>query len=226
MRAAWTSERSLQLTIDGNDPRLALRVARALEASAIAGVRSVHSTLGLVCVRLEEDRLDRAEAVERAAIEAARNAETARELDVPARLVTVPVCYDAELAPDLEPLARELGLSIRELVEAHTGAEHLASFLGFAPGFAYLTGVDPRLRVPRLPSPRARVEAGSVAAAGGFTGVYPRAMPGGWRVIGRTHLQMFDPARDRPCAIEPGDRVRFTPISRREFEAAERARDA
>ncbi|HMQ66748.1 MAG TPA: urea amidolyase family protein [Arachnia sp.] len=122
------------------------------------------------------------------------------------REVEVPVIYDGD---DLAEVARLSGLSVREVIEAHAGTPWRAAFGGFAPGFVYLVGGDPRLRVPRLTSPRTRVPAGSVALADEFSGVYPTASPGGWRLLGRTDVALFDPAMSPPALMAPGDTVRF-----------------
>ena len=121
--------------------------------------------------------------------------------------VEIPVVYDGA---DLEEVARLVGLSPEEVVERHVAAEYIVGFIGFAPGFAYLVGGDERLAVPRLPRPRERVQAGTVAIAGPYSGVYPRESPGGWRLIGRTSLALFDPQRASPALLSSGDRVRFT----------------
>ena len=123
----------------------------------------------------------------------------------PGRLVEVPVVYDG---PDLDDVARLAGVD--DVVARHTSAEYTVGFVGFAPGFAYLLGGDEQLFVPRLDTPRERVPAGSVALAGPYSAVYPRESPGGWRLIGRTELTLFDAMRDPPALLEPGDRVRFT----------------
>jgi KipI family sensor histidine kinase inhibitor len=122
------------------------------------------------------------------------------------RLVEIPVVYDG---PDLEVVAELTGLSSEEVVARHTGAEHVAAFLGFQPGFAYLTGGDERLQVPRRDVPRTVVPGGTVAIAGPYSGVYPRDSPGGWRLLGSTTAAMFDPGREAPALLTPGDRVRF-----------------
>ncbi len=123
--------------------------------------------------------------------------------------VEIPVVYDGA---DLKEVARLVGLSPEEVVERHVAAEYIVGFIGFAPGFAYLVGGDERLAVPRLPRPRERVQAGTVAIAGPYSGVYPRESPGGWRLIGRTSLALFDPQRASPALLSSGDRVRFTPL--------------
>jgi len=122
------------------------------------------------------------------------------------RLVEIPVVYDG---PDLDEVARLTGLSPEEVIARHTGAEHVAAFIGFQPGFAYLTGGDTLLHVPRRDVPRTRVPGGTVAIAGPYSGVYPRESPGGWRLLGSTSALMFDPAREPPALLAPGDRVRF-----------------
>lgn len=125
-------------------------------------------------------------------------------------LVEVPVVYDGE---DLDEVAAHLGLTRDEVIARHTGSEYTVGFAGFAPGFAYLVGGDDVLDVPRRASPRTRIPAGSVALAGRYSGVYPRASPGGWQLIGTTTLTMWDVERDPPAALRPGDRVRFVRVS-------------
>jgi KipI family sensor histidine kinase inhibitor len=122
------------------------------------------------------------------------------------RLVELPVQYDG---PDLDEVARLVGISPEEVVARHTGSEHVVAFLGFQPGFAYLVGGDELLHVPRREVPRTRVPGGSVAIAGLYSGVYPRDSPGGWRLLGSTATTMFDPGRESPALLRPGDRVRF-----------------
>ncbi|HEY7722943.1 MAG TPA: allophanate hydrolase subunit 1 [Pedococcus sp.] len=118
----------------------------------------------------------------------------------------IAVRYDGE---DLEDVAHHTGLTVAEVVEAHTGALWTAAFAGFAPGFAYLAGGDPRLEVPRRSEPRTRVPAGAVGLAGRFSGIYPRSSPGGWRIIGHTEAVLWDLDRDPPALLRPGTRVRF-----------------
>jgi KipI family sensor histidine kinase inhibitor len=128
-----------------------------------------------------------------------------------ARTVTLPVAYDGE---DLTSVADLLGLSTEEVVARHTGAVYEVAMLGFAPGFPYLTGLDPVLTVPRLDVPRTRVPAGAVGLAAGQTCVYPSASPGGWRLIGHTDTVLFDPTRPEPALLAAGDQVRFTAVTR------------
>jgi KipI family sensor histidine kinase inhibitor len=126
-----------------------------------------------------------------------------------ARTLVVPVVYDG---PDLEELARAAGISSAELARRHAGGEYRVAFLGFAPGFAYLTGLAPELHAPRLRVPRTRVPAGSVAIGGPYTGVYPETSPGGWRLVGRSGLRLLDPGAEPPALLRAGDRVRFESV--------------
>jgi KipI family sensor histidine kinase inhibitor len=121
-------------------------------------------------------------------------------------LVEVPVSYDGE---DLDDVASLAGISREEVARRHLAGEYVAAFCGFAPGFAYLDGLDPALRVARRDSPRTRVPAGSVAIADRFAAVYPRESPGGWQLLGRTSLSLWDVAADPPARLVPGTRVRF-----------------
>jgi KipI family sensor histidine kinase inhibitor len=141
-----------------------------------------------------------------AAVRALPPAEASATADE--RLVELPTTYDG---PDLDDVARLTGLDPAEVVRRHRASEWTVAFCGFAPGFAYLTGGDPALRVPRRETPRTAVPAGSVGLADGFTGAYPRRMPGGWQLIGRTDAVLWDTDRDPPALLPPGTRVRFVP---------------
>lgn len=122
----------------------------------------------------------------------------------------IPVTYDG---PDLDEVAGETGLTSAEVIRRHTAPVYTVAFCGFSPGFAYLTGLDPVLVVPRHAEPRTRVPAGSVAVSGQYTSVYPRISPGGWRLLGRTTAVMWDLAREQPALLTPGTKVRFTEAS-------------
>ena len=138
----------------------------------------------------------------------------------PRRAVEIPVFYDpgAHTGPDLESLARAAGLTPEEFARRHAEGEYRVAFLGFARGFPYLTGLAPELHAARLATPRTRVPAGSVGIGDRYTGIYPGETPGGWRLIGRAPVRLFDPNEDPPSVLLPGDGVRFRPISREEFE--------
>ncbi|WP_255990143.1 5-oxoprolinase subunit PxpB [Chitinolyticbacter albus] len=128
------------------------------------------------------------------------------------RVIEIPVRYGGEQGPDLAVVAALLDLAESEVIERHTAAEYVVYCLGFLPGFAYLGGLDARIAVPRRAEPRRRVPAGSVGIAGNQTGVYPLASPGGWQLIGRSDIQLFDPYRETPVLLAPGDTVRFVAV--------------
>ena len=123
----------------------------------------------------------------------------------------IPVVYGGEAGPDLARIASVHGLSQEELASVHASVVYTVGFLGFAPGFAYLFGLPAKLAAPRLATPRTKVPAGSVAIGGEFTGIYPRATPGGWRIIGRAEVALFDAALDPPARLLPGDLVKLVP---------------
>ncbi len=128
------------------------------------------------------------------------------------RLVEIPVRYGGAHGPDLTSVADHHDLTPREVIRIHTRPTYRVAMLGFAPGFAYLLGLDPRLETPRLETPRTSVPAGSVGIAGAQTGVYALSTPGGWRIIGQTDLTLFDPHRPEPFTLQAGDRVRFQEV--------------
>ncbi len=130
------------------------------------------------------------------------------EVDDAVRHIEIPVTYDGM---DLSEIASITGLSRARIIELHSSTEFTVAFCGFAPGFAYLTGLPTELHVPRLATPRTSVPAGSVAIAAEFAGVYPRSSPGGWRILGTTDVTLFDETHTPPALLTPGDRVRFIP---------------
>jgi len=135
------------------------------------------------------------------------------------RLTEIPVCYDAEFGIDLDRVAEQTKLSEREIVDLHSTCEYRVACIGFVPGFTFLAGLPRNLATPRRDVPRKEIPAGSVGIGGAQTGIYPLRSPGGWNLIGRTPLKLFDPAKDPPTLLCPGDRVRFRAITREEFAA-------
>jgi KipI family sensor histidine kinase inhibitor len=190
------------------DPAVAARAAAIADAWESLGHGPAVPTYAAALLRFDPLALDPA-AAEKVALGLAESTAAAARLET-GRLHEIPTRYDGE---DLEEVARASGLSVADLIAAHTGRDHLAFFLGFMPGFAYLGPTDPGIVAPRLPSPRSRVPAGAVAVADGQTSVYPSTSPGGWRLIGSTDVRMFDPQRDPPALVRAGDRVRFVAIS-------------
>lgn len=152
-------------------------------------------------------------------VEAVRDATAAPRTP---RLVELPACYDADLAPDLADVATRTGLATDEIIARHLAATYHVGLVGFLPGFGYLHGLDPALAVPRRDTPRTRVPAGSVGIADRMTAVYPFDSPGGWHLVARVPVPMFDPAADPPARLARGDTVRFVRVDRAHFDALAR----
>ena len=197
-------EGAFLVEVDGADRAQA--VAAALRAHPPPGVHGVVPGRASVLVEVDlmvpdMDRLERT--LHSIARGPARPAPVARVREIP-------VAYGGEHGPDLAEVVASCGLSVEDVIARHVAGRFRVLFVGFAPGFAYLDGLDGALRsVRRLATPRTRTPAGSVAIADGMTGVYPADLPGGWRVIGRTPLMLFDPRREVPAYLLPGDTVRF-----------------
>jgi KipI family sensor histidine kinase inhibitor len=134
------------------------------------------------------------------------------------RTIEVPVCYGGAYGPDLAEVAARAEMSESDVAALHTGSTYRVFMVGFLPGFAYMASLDPRISLARRPTPRVHVPAGSVAIAAGQTGIYPTDSPGGWHLIGRTHLKPYDPGRADPFLFRAGDEVRFRAIDRQAFE--------
>jgi len=204
---------------DRADPVLARRAgetARAIEAARarLPGVgRPVpaHATVLVPFDPLEIDPQDVQAAVVRVLREVAAGGQEGEAEVTGLVTLEIPVRYGGEDGPDLEAVAAAHDLRPADVAELHAAAVHTVLFLGFAPGFAYLGGLPEQLVTARRATPRERVPAGSVAIAGEHSGVYPRSMPGGWNLIGRTDQQLFDPGREPPSLLTPGTVVRFVP---------------
>jgi inhibitor of KinA len=141
------------------------------------------------------------------------------ESKLQSNFIRIPVCYDLVFALDLADVAVQTGLTAEQVVQVHLQSTYHAYMLGFLPGFAYLGSVDPSIQVGRKSNPRTEIPAGSVGLAGPQTGVYPATAPGGWQIIGRTPLKIFDTSRSQPFLIEPGDQVQFYSIDQSQFVA-------
>jgi inhibitor of KinA len=134
------------------------------------------------------------------------------------KVIVVPVLYGGDTGPDLEEVARHCNMSGKEVISIHCSPEYLVYMLGFTPGFCYLGGMDQRIAAPRKRNPALRILSGSVGIADNQTGIYPIESPGGWQIIGRTPLKLFDPARKPEFLIRAGDKIKFEPVTREEFE--------
>jgi KipI family sensor histidine kinase inhibitor len=188
------------LLVDVPDLAAVAAVRLALERSPLPGQQELVAAARTVLVVL--DRLPTAN--DAAALRGLALEPAAAPVEAPG--IDLPVAFDG---PDLAEVAELAGRSVPALVETLTSTEFTVAFAGFAPGFAYLTGLPPELHVPRRATPRTRVPAGSVGLAGPFAGAYPQASPGGWQLVGRTDAVLFDVDRNPPALLAPGVRVRF-----------------
>ncbi|MBU8910471.1 MAG: 5-oxoprolinase subunit PxpB [Desulfobacterales bacterium] len=136
----------------------------------------------------------------------------------PSKIIEIQVCYGKEYGPDIENVARTNNITIDDVIKIHSESEYLIYMVGFTPGFPFLGGLSEKLFTPRLETPRLKVPKGSVGIANNQTGVYPIESPGGWQLIGKTPLNLFDPDRSNPLLYQAGDKIKFTPITEREFE--------
>ena len=204
-----------------HDPERCLAaVTRAharLEAARLAGVIEIapaFTTVGVFFDPLIARNLD-------AEIAAALRRRSKR-VQAATREIEVPVCYEDEFAPDLEEIATRSQLAVEEVIRVHAGASYRVACVGFTPGFPYLSGLPDELVTPRRARPRAAVDSGSVAIGGRQTGIYPQRSPGGWNIIGRTPLRLFNAEAVPPSFLVIGDAVRFRQITRAEFDQLSR----
>lgn len=192
------------LLVETGDPRATVAVAAAVRAAGLPGIEDLVPAAATVLVRvLKGTDLDD---LGRRVLDLAAGVEAADVAERPSDELLIPVAYDG---PDLAEVAAATGLTVAQVIAAHTGTPWRAAFVGFAPGFAYLVEGDPRLRVPRRAQSRTGVPAGSVALAGEYSAVYPRESPGGWQLIGTTTMPLWDETADPPAVIHPGRWVRF-----------------
>ncbi len=211
MRIDRASDHSLLITAGDSISEATHRdVVRLFELlRELPAVRNLHPAYASILISYDPLRRDAADLEREVRERAARIGEV--PLPQP-RTVEIPVRYGGEFGPDLGDVAAHCGLSPEEVIALHSGTDYLVYFLGFSPGFPYLGGMPQQIAAPRLGTPRRQVPAGSVAIGGSQTGVYPVASPGGWRIIGRTPLKLFDPAQDPPALLRMGDHVRFVPL--------------
>src|SRR5262245_60133122 len=199
----------LEPVIDPEVNARAIAIAAAIGGQRLRGVRDVIPTYRSVAIHFEPLACD-IDSIRQAVLEAAASPPVSAS----GSLVEVPVAYGGDNGPDLDDVAAFARVPARTVIDRHCGPEYRVFMLGFLPGFAYMGIVDESIAAPRKATPRTRIPAGSVGIAGRQTGVYPRPSPGGWQLIGRTSLQVFDPSRKPASLFRAGDRVKFIPVAR------------
>lgn len=216
---SWVGDRFLRVQINKPTPEAIAAACERLGRAAIPGLLDVTPARETLLLAFDMRAADAAALAEARVCESLRGMTLEGDRRDTRAPIDIPVCYGGEFGPDLESLASMHGMAAEDAARAHASATYTVEFIGFSPGFPYLVGLPANLATPRLAKPRPRVAPGSVAIADDRTGIYPSATPGGWRVIGRTPLRLFDPTREAPSLLRAGDRVRFAPISEAEFRA-------
>jgi inhibitor of KinA len=207
-----------------------LRIFQLLQRAAIPGVIELAPAYNSVAVFFDpvaifkssgaaEGMFDELARRIRSAIASAPRRRHGRAAGSAPRLIEIPVCYDAEFGLDLNRVAEHTKLPAREIIDLHSTSEYRVACIGFVPGFTFLAGLPKKLATPRRDVPRKEIAPGSVGIGGAQTGIYPLRSPGGWNLIGRTPVKLFDPVKNPPTLLCPGDRVRFRAITREEFES-------
>ena len=198
-------------------------IARAQGAGELPGLIETMPTFRSLTVFFDPLLTGRAELIGalRPLFDAAEHAPP-----VEGRRWRLPVCYEGEAGPDLADTAAAAGITVDEVISLHSGTEFRVYMLGFLPGFPFMGDLPERLRLPRRSEPRVRVPAGSVAIAGGLTAIYPWESPGGWHLLGRCPVRLFDAGRDSPSLLAVGDRVRFEPVSTADYQRLDAAMQA
>jgi len=210
-------------SIDRDINRLTRNVAQSLERMAISGVLDVVPAYASFLI-IYDPYLIGISPLQETVLACCDQTDAAPEKE--GAVVDIPVCYSESLGPDLPNVAEHNGLTPDQVIQIHTTGNYLIYMIGFAPGFPYLGGLDPRLHTPRLDTPRSQVESGSVGIANNQTGIYPISSPGGWQIIGRTPLRLFVPEAENPVPYyRPGDSLRFVSISESEFYRLLREQD-
>lgn len=202
------------VSVECEDTRSAQALADHLRQSGewlecVAGIASCVAQFDLAVISAEE--------AERRVLSALRTVPAVRDAET--ECVDVPVCYGGDHGPDLDDVCERLGLSREAFIGLHTGCEYGVDMLGFTPGFAFIGGFDEARDVPRRSQPRVRLAAGSIGIAGGRTGIYTLPSPGGWQIVGRTPMRLFDTSAAQPFRLRAGMRVRFVAIGPEEFDA-------
>ena len=197
-------------------------LAQAIRSRHIPWVRDVVPALASLAVHVDPVVLGFADPIEPVRLLLAQCLDEALTPARSSKQVHIPLCYEAEFGLDLDDISQRTGLSVAQVIQRHLQSEFMVLMVGFAPGHPYLGGLAPSLSVPRRSAPRVKMPSGAVAIANAQCVVYPFEIPGGWSVVGRTPLRVFDAHRQRPSLFEPGDQVRFERIDRGGFDALAR----
>ncbi len=195
------------------------RLNQSLRQKSIPGIVETVPTYRSLLIHYDPMRLSYRKLCRyiKASVSTAAGADGGRK-----KRIEIPVCYGGQYGEDLQAVAQHVGLSEEEVIRLHSSGDYLIYMMGFLPGFPYLGGMDPRLKTPRLSDPRTSIPAGSVGIGGEQTGIYPIASPGGWRLIGRTPLKLYDSKSEKPTLYQAGDYIRFHPIDEQEYLWIER----
>lgn len=217
----WTSERSVwaQMPESMSDARVPSQLAAWIRTNALHGILAVIPSSSGVLIEFDAQLVNTEDTLLEAAelIESFDYEKITVGTDSNLRDILIPVCYDPQVAPDIIEVANDLNSHPEQVIELHSAVSYRVNTIGFAPGFGYLRTLDQSLRIPRRETPRPRVPAGSVAIAEDMTAVYPFQSAGGWHLIGRTPMQLFDPLNENPSVLRVGDSVRFVRISFDEY---------
>ena len=204
------------------DPQVRAADARQLISQRISGVTEVATAFESLSIYYDCHRVSFQE-VQAWILAVLSRHQSSGDMSNSTKRIEIPVCYDERSGLDLQSLSEFLQMSQAEIIERHSNAEYRVQMIGFSPGFPYLSGLPEELHIPRRSTPRMRVPAGSVAIAGNQAGIYPNDSPGGWHIVGRTNLPLFDVSRTPPCLLQAGDVVRFVPITSHQFETLSNA---
>lgn len=206
-------------TVDPETSRRVFAFVRRLKEQPIAGVRDIVPAFTTVALHYQPELLGDSPFESLRALVLERLERPVETEQFAERTIDVPICYGGEMGRDLEDVAAQRGLSVEQVIDLHLQSLHRVYMLGFAPGFPFIGGLDPALVMPRRASPRTRIPPGSVGIARDQTCIYPLETPGGWNLIGRTPVRLFDPSTNPPCLLAPGDRVRFVRIDEPTYQA-------
>ena len=190
-------------------------VVESLKKKNIDGILDILSTYRSILINYDPVKISYGEMVDTLkGLSKANSGEQSDEV----RLIEIPTLYGGEYGPDIDFVAENAKLSKEEVIKIHSGTDYLVYMMGFMPGFTYLGGLDERIATPRLKSPRLKIEPGSVGIAANQTGMYPLESPGGWQLIGRTPLKLFDDTKEPPVFIQAGDYIRYVSIDQKEYD--------